>query len=224
MMIFILKILKPSMLSIPKPSLGTLDDRISHKYGDITLDLPCNGTFPCRKLSIKELFDIMPIGSKVTLYICRNNDGVCTGPKCGLYAITAPFKYIASTIRYHIYPKIVSYKYDIIAGLSIGELTMNYISQKSSLKDYAIGKKRYQPALLVNQIFPDTTAYHTHVFKEGSIIKTVNGLRVTTIAELQTALTKNNNYIIIVTKDHDKSIVSKWMLLLKIFQSSNNLK
>src|SRR3546814_2491296 len=51
------------------------------KYGDLTLDIVCNGdgtnsnlgsgSPPCRKFSIKELFDMIPIGQKVVLSICR---------------------------------------------------------------------------------------------------------------------------------------------------------
>ena len=58
---------------IGTPTIASLD-----RYGDLTLN-PCNpdgtslndGSPPCRKLSIKELFDMIPIGKEVALSICR---------------------------------------------------------------------------------------------------------------------------------------------------------
>ncbi|CAH6419405.1 Trypsin peptidase [uncultured virus] len=209
-------------------TVATLD-----KYGDLTLDTACNqegnnvtngnGAVPtCRKLSIKELFDMIPIGTTVILNICRQ-DGVngansgsvntlgdqCRGGKCGLFSISTKFQYVPSTIRDPVYPRINPYKYEIIAGLSIGELTMNHIGMDPSLEEYAKGKKRYELVLVVNQIFPDTTASHTRVFKEGSIIKEVNGVEVPTIAELRNVILKSGEYLTFVGKDRDKFVVKK---------------
>jgi S1-C subfamily serine protease len=196
------------------PTIASLD-----KYGDLTLDITCtnNGTNtstalpPCRKLSLKELFDMIPIGNRIVVTICRQNgDGSkCQGKPCGVYAITTTFKYIPSTIRNPIYPKINPYKYEIIAGLSIGELTMNHIGIDESLHEYSKGKKRYEPVLVVNQVFPETSAYHARVFKEGAIIAEVNGQKVTTIDELRNAIFKSHHYITIISKDRDKFVVKK---------------
>ena len=96
------------------PAIASLD-----KYGDLTIDLICNtdnkDTTPpsgsnsplCRKLSIKELFDMIPIGQAISLNICRQES--CTGKDatCGLYRIDTNFKYIPSKIRDPIYPRII---------------------------------------------------------------------------------------------------------------------
>jgi S1-C subfamily serine protease len=196
---------------------GTLAIASLDKYGDVSIDLICNGdgtnissnVQSCRKLSLKELFDIIPIGQKVILSICRQQDCSSKDIPCGLYSISTTFQYIPSKIRDPIYPRITPYKYLIVAGMSFGELTMNHIAMEDTLEDYAKGKKRYQPVLVINQIFPDTTAFHTRVFKEGSIISEVNGIKVTNIEDLKAALTKSNEYIIIVGKDRDKFAVKK---------------
>ena len=201
------------------PTVATLD-----KYGDLTLDISCtnngtnNGTnnsnnpLPqCRKLSLKELFDMIPIGKKISITICRQNpDGSkCDTKNCGLYLISTTFKYIPSKIRNPLYPRITPYKYEIIAGLSIGELTMNHIGMEANLEEYSKGKKRYEPVLVVNQVFPDTSAYHVRVFKEGTIIEEINGHKVTNIDELRDAISHGGDYITIISKDRDKFVVSK---------------
>lgn len=182
------------------PVLASLD-----KYGDVS--------FPEseRKISIKELFDMIPIGQDITIHICRAADGACdvTQGNCGIYAITTQFMSIPSTIRNPIYPRITPYKYEIVAGMSIGELTINHINREENLNNYAKGKKRYEPVLVVNQIFPDTTAYHTRVFKEGSIISQVNGKKMASIEDLRRVLCESTDYLIFVGKDHDKFVVKK---------------
>ena len=69
-----------------------------------------------------------------------------------------------------------------------------------NLEQYAKGKKRYEPVLVINQIFPDTTAAHTRVFKEGSVIEEINHTKVTNIDELRNVLAKPGDYIIIIGK------------------------
>lgn len=196
------------------PSVASLD-----KYGDLTVNITCAkppdnsspNLPPCRKLSLKELFDMIPIGKPIKIIICRQkSDGSkCKTKDCGMFTITTIFKYVPSTIRNPIYPRIDPYKYEIIAGLSIGELTINHIGIEQSLDRYSKGKKRYESVLVVNQVFPDTSAYHTRVFKEGTIIEKVNGKKVTTIDELRNAISKSKDYITITSKDHDKFVVKK---------------
>ena len=205
------------------------------RYGDLIIDLNCQAQSatqerirtppgsamltskstiipPCRKITVKELFDMIPIDSKVSLIICRQNaDGTkcVSGQTCGIYQINTSFKYIPSSIRDPIYPRFRPYKYLIFAGMSVGELTMNHIAVDSDLKEYAKGKKRYEPRLVVNQIFPDTSAYHTKVFSEGSVIEEVNGTKVRTIDELMSVLVKSKDYITIVGHERDKLVVKK---------------
>lgn len=203
------------------PIKGTDTTATLDKYGDLTLNTVCDRnvsdtndnieTPHCRKLSIKELFDMLPIGKQVSLIICRQttDKNQCKSGECGIYSISTFFNYVPSTIRYPIYPRVIPFKYEIIAGLSIGDLTINHINGGCDLEAYTKGKKRYEPALIVNQVFPDTTAYHTRVFKEGSVIKEFNNIKVTNVQELRDAISKSGDYIIIVGKDHEKFSVRK---------------
>jgi S1-C subfamily serine protease len=201
-------------LIVRQPQQGIVVTAILDKFGDVTLDLPCsnNETLQqCRKISIKELFDMIPIEHEVALHICRtsseikdSNCGVCS-----LYAIKTRFIYVPSTIRNMIYPRITPLKYEIIAGLSIGELTINHINIEDSLTEYSKGKKRYHPVLVVNQIFAGTSAYQTRVFKEGSIIEKFNGIKVATIDDLRQAILESKDYFVFTGKDHEKFVVKK---------------
>jgi S1-C subfamily serine protease len=196
------------------PAVASLD-----RYGDLTIDLLCSTTDPneaklqCRKLTFKELFDMLPIGGRVTLTICRQNtDGTCDPSQAscgGLYEIKTYFQNKPSTIRDPIYPRVTPYKYLITAGMSLGELTMNHIAIDDNLKEYARGKKRYDRHIVVNQIFPDTSSSHTRVFKEGSIITEVNGAEVHDIDDLRAALASSGTYITFVGRDRDKFVVRK---------------
>lgn len=167
------------------------------RFGDVT-------TSTTRKLTFKEIFDTIPIGSNVSLYICRGNEHTC-----GMYQINTTFKYIPSTIKYPIYPRITPYKYVIVAGMSIGELSLNHISSSQDLKEWSKGIKRYEPHIVVNQIFPDTTISRTQIFEEGTVIDEVDGVKVATIDELKNVLAKAGEYITFVSRDRDKFVVRK---------------
>jgi len=207
------------------PSRGTPAIASLDRFGDVTINLICpnnkssgeTGTIAnsaeCRKLSLKELFDIIPIGQEIIISICRklelkSQQSGSTGPS-GLYRINTIFQYIPSKIRSSVYPRITPYKYLIAAGMSFGELTMNHIAIDNSLIDYSKGKRRYKPVLVINQIFPETTASHTRVFNEASIISEVNGIKVTNIEELKQAFAKSGEYIIITGKNGDKFAIKK---------------
>ena len=171
-----------------------------------------------RKISVKELFDMIPANRIVALNICRPHDSINplltqSDIITNVYAITATFDHIPSSIRNLVYPNITPYKYGIIAGISIGELTMNHIRSMDFLSKWAKGKKRYQPVVVVNQIFPDTTAYHTKAFKEGTIIKSVNGVDVTNIEDLRAAINDNAAYLVFISDKQDRLIVSKEIAL-----------
>lgn len=191
---------------------GTTVSAKLDKFGDIALDSGVDRSF-----TLKELFDILPMGAKVQFDICRNKDvdTVCTdhNSSCGYYKITTTFVSVSTFIRNYIYAKIHPYKYIIIAGLSIGELTMNHLINDDSLESWGKGKRRYRQILVINQIFPDTTAAHTRVFKEGSIIKRVNGVKVSTINDLKSALNRPGDYITIISKDKGKFVVKKSVAL-----------
>lgn len=177
------------------------------KFGDVSLS-----ETSYRKLTLKELFDIIPVNTKIDIQICRSDSNKVCDPmnkSCLLFQISTNFQYKPSKIRYPLYPRFTPYKYEIIAGLSISELTMNHIVTKDSLDEYGKGKNRFKQVLVINQIFPDTTVYHTKIFRKGTILKEINGQKVSTLYDLNSAILKSNNYITIISKNYDKFVVKK---------------
>lgn len=169
-------------------SYSNIDAKID-SYGD------CSLTSIKRKISIKELFDMIPIGSNVTINTCKNS-------------FTALFSVVPSTIRCKIYPHFTPFKYMIIAGLCIGELTVNHINELIDLDEYNKGYKKYKRKLIVNQVFPNTIASQVQVFKTSTIIKSVNDVEVSTIEELKSAISLRNDYIVIISEDDDRLILT----------------
>jgi S1-C subfamily serine protease len=174
------------------------------KYGDVTFNIGCDMGYVCRKMSIKEVFDMIPVGTRIKLDICRNN-----GQQSGCYDISAIFKYVDSNIKYLLYPIFTPPKYEIVAGLSLSNLTMNHILDNENLEEYSRRFKRYKPYIVVNQIFPDTTAFHLDIFNQGSIIKTVNGQKVTDLSQLNDVLKNTDTYIIITTTKYDTFVIKR---------------
>lgn len=206
------------------PIQGTPTSATIDMFGDVSIKLHCdgsekgsvspsngNGVPQCRKMAFKELFDMIPMGSEVTLVICRVvEDSVCVpeDKDCGVYAIKSRFQFVPSTIRYPVYPRLTPYKYEMVAGITISELTMSQIGS-ADLLPYAEGKKRYEPALIVTQVLPETTAAKVRVFREGTIITEVNDTPVKTVEELRAVLKNNSKYISIVSKGRDKFVIAK---------------
>lgn len=159
-----------------------------------------------RLLSIKELFDLVKVNSEVELHVYRYDS---IKKESVHHVIRSEFVRKKSTIRLMKYSQIEPYEYFVIAGLSISPLTMDHISLNPDLKKYAKGKKRFKQVLIINQIFPDTEVYRTQVFSEGDIIKYVNGHKVTTLKELEEAVTTSSDYITIKSKDKKLFVVNR---------------
>lgn len=176
------------------------------KFGDVSTDTLCgaNATLQCRRKPIKEIFDMVPMNSTVYIQLYRDQQ---------VYTLTTVFQYIPSMIRYFVYPRIEPYRYDIVAGMSIGDLTYQHIAIfGDKLRKYGKGKKRYEPRLVVNQVFPDTLAYRTKVFEQGTVLDTVNGYQVRTIDDLRQVLTmikqQNIGYVDFIDEDHARFVIS----------------
>lgn len=178
------------------------------KFGDLVVTNSCGINY--RKMSMKELFDIIPVRSKVKLTLSRVVDD-----EPNIYKITTNFNYRPTSIRRYIYPRFENYKYTIIAGMCICELTMNHISYCKDLEKYGKGTDRFKQLLIVTQIFPNTDAYHMKVFFEGSIIKKVNNILVPTIDKLKDVVSLSKEYISFVGDNHKKLVVKKSKILVE---------
>lgn len=102
-----------------------------------------------KKLELSEVVDLIPIGSSITLNMCRNK---------GWYKLKTEYVHIASErIKYS------DDDYEIFAGMCLTNLTM-----KNS-------KDIYTRGVIIAQVFPETYTYKTQILKERQIIKTILG-------------------------------------------------
>lgn len=165
------------------------------RYGEVSLPELKFG----RQLSIKEVFDMLPFDAPVSLDIRRKGE---------LFRATTTFSYLPSSLRPYLYPRFQPLHYLIVAGLCLGDLTMNHLHFEN-LKKYAYGRKRYKPKVVVDQVFPGTNVSQLDLFSKGTIIKKVQGKVVTTIQEVRSTLTSSHpDYITIESQDGDLFTIS----------------
>lgn len=153
--------------------VGTIDD-----FGDVSIDseidLPSK-----RKLALKEVIDLIPIGNNVRLKIWREGKQ---------YRLETKFLQVTDSAKQPIHFMSLHFEpldYEIVGGLVITPLTLNHITSDSDLKEYAKGEKRYKHYLVVVQVLPGTEASRTKSISAGQIIDMVNNTPVHTMKELR---------------------------------------
>lgn len=195
------------------------------KFGDCNINLACSnntitGTkysgvnnnftkFNCRKFSIKELLDIVPVGSNIKFYITR-----ITNSSPDIFKITSQFSPVTSSKILKILQCHEIQDYEIFAGISVSPLTVNHIENYSSLdclipKHNFIGSSLYKPKIIINQIFPGTEAYKNGSLKQGMFITHINNHIVENMVDLRKSLNDGSNDITIVTSQNIKFVVNK---------------
>jgi len=133
-----------------------------------------------RKISISEVVDMIPIGAKISLQICRAGQW---------YKLHARHRYIPSARLMNVYPKLDPFDFEIFCGLCCSNLLLNHVYVVENLSGLCQDdEKRYQKRVVITQIFPGTTAAKTQVFKEGDLLKEINGQPVTTLEEVRAIL------------------------------------
>lgn len=139
-----------------------------------------------RNIKLKELTDIIPIGNKITLILWRNN----TEYKMEvLYIPTNIYPLIYKSFRFQLLD------YEIVAGMCITPLTLNYVNYDSDLLKYSKGKNRYSNKLIVVDIFPDTEISKTKCIQTGMFLKSVNNNPVNNLEELRMILQNVNDML-----------------------------
>ena len=160
-----------------------------------------NKKYKDRKFILKELFDSIPIGTKLTLDICRNTKNK------NVEVIFNNEQGILSNRNKIVLSAFEPYKFIISHGLCIGELTLNHVFLNPNLIKFIEGENRYKNFLIINWIFSQTEASNLGIQK-GTIISKVNNTPVTTIEELKRIFkNKNNDSLEIVTFKNEKFVI-----------------
>lgn len=170
-------------------------------FGDIQLESSnhLNGA----RLSFKELLNIIPVNSTVEFTLHRFVDGV---PQF----LTVKTQYVPSNVYVtsFVYPRFETLDYEIFAGVCVSPITLDLVTSEDheSLKRYAQGKNRFKHYLVINQIFPDTTAYASQILHEDNILRKVNDQVVETIDDIRAILIELDNQDILTLETKDKSL------------------
>jgi serine protease Do len=170
-----------------KPTITIMFD----DYGDI-VQLPKIDRRSERNLELKEIFDTIPIGTKLRFLIDRDQQS---------YYLEADYIPIEAYVTRFIYPRFEAPDYLIFAGICISPLTLNHVERDSNLVPEIKGKKRYRPHLVVTQVFPETSIYQMNLLKEGSIINRIQGQKVQTMEDLRQILRFLTNEDILTIED-----------------------
>ena len=106
-----------------------------------------------------------------------------------------------------------SVEYELFGGLVVMPLALNHIplllNLSSGLAKYVEDRNQTEPVLVVTHVMPNSPAQRCRLLMVGSILKTVDGKKVTTIAELQNAIAQAGDIIKVQTKDNAMIALSK---------------
>jgi len=104
-------------------------------------------------------------------------------------------------------------EYELIGGLVVMPLSLNHIPSllglSSGLAKYAEDRNQTEPVLVVTHVMPNSPAQRCRLQLAGSILKTVNGKKVTTLVELQDAIANSGDIVQVQTTDHVMIAISK---------------
>ncbi len=153
-----------------------------------------------RKMSFSEIIDMIPIGAKLNVKICRDKEW---------YLVEAKHSYKESKRVPRVYPRLDPIDYEIFSGLCCANLDMSHVDNFDNLVFYTKNSdNRYSKSVVICQVFPDTAAAKTQVLKPGHIIETLNNNTIETLDDIRKILRSRPSMINIKTKDGSFFIVS----------------
>lgn len=115
--------------------------------------------------------------------------------------------------------------YEVIGGLVLMPLTDNHMElfydSMPMLLSYQLPKNRLEGAVLITYLFPGSYVDHTNTLMAGDIVRYVNGMRITDLSTLRTALHHSIDTGLVVIKTEYGSLVV--LSLEKIVQDEERL-
>ncbi len=112
-----------------------------------------------------------------------------------------------------MFPSYETIEYELFGGLVVMPLSLNHIpllvNYASGLAKFVEDRNQAEPLLVVTHVMPNSPAQRCRLLLVGSILKEVDGKKVTTIAELQQALAQAGDLIQVKTTDNAMIAMSK---------------
>lgn len=165
------------------------------RYGDADVGIKAeDGRFQKlieRKMNFSEIIDMIPIGADISIEICRDQDW---------YLVKSKHVYKDSNRVARVYPRIDPIDFEIFAGLCCANLNMEHVDNFDILLLHTKKpENRYKKRVVICQIFPDTEAAKTQIFKEGNLIDELNGKKIETLDDIRKILRTKPEMITIKT-------------------------
>jgi S1-C subfamily serine protease len=117
--------------------------------------------FTERKMELSEIMDMIPIGTELSLNMCRDKKW---------YLLKTKYIHIPSDRIPHIYPRMSPIDFEIFAGICVSNLDMKHFKIFDDLNS-----DHYKKQVIITHVFPGTSSYKTQTMKPGCLIKSILG-------------------------------------------------
>lgn len=189
------------------PLLGKLQpgDMI-YDINGVPLDLYGEMTVPWSedKISSANYISRLEVGQKVAMTVYRK------GKKMKFECAFERTKF--APIR-HVFAEYEELPYEVFGGFVVMPLMVNHLPHlipvAPGLAKFAEEKKQSEPLLVITHVMPDSPAFKARLRLVGSLIKTINGKPVYTLADLHKALVDSGDMITMETTDNILAALTK---------------
>jgi S1-C subfamily serine protease len=150
---------------------------------------------------LKEIFDMIPIGTKIKLTIIRNDDLKETKE--------IQYKFTPCNIKRNLLTTFEKFEYVLFCGMCISQLTENHLIFHNSeeLESYFEDNERFKNFLIITKIFPNTQAYRSQIFSTNMILDKINDKKVETIKELRDVIASMKKDKVTFLSDKDQKMI-----------------
>jgi len=136
-----------------------------------------------RRLSLAEVTDMIPIGAKINLQICRQENGTSKW-----YRLDSQYLPRRSDRIPRLLPRFQDVDYEVFAGICVAPVSLNILDDMEQLRKYLrYDQQRFGRFLVITQVFPKNNMSKPP-FSEGEILTEVNGHAIDTLDQLRQIL------------------------------------
>lgn len=118
-----------------------------------------------RKMELSEVMDMVPIGTDITINLCRAGSW---------YKLKSKYISTPSERIPRVYPRITPYQYEIFAGLCLTNLDSSHFEIFENLSSFEQDPiNRYRRYVIIVQVFSESSAGKSQILKAGHLIKSI---------------------------------------------------
>ena len=151
-----------------------------------------------RKMGLSEIADMIPIGSKIRLQICRGNRW---------YILSATYKHVETERISRSYPQIIPIDYEVFAGICVANLSLELTRAFDFQCIMKSDKCKYREWVVICQVFPNTAAGRTQTLRAGDIISKLNGKDIMNLNDIREIIHTKPDALTIETKEKAMFVV-----------------